>query len=59
MITQTPIVTVIGESDAAGRYWILRTLRDGKYDVLARKYRRRDAAVRAAKRTGYKIQFWK
>ena len=52
------IITVIGERDAKGRLWILRTTENGRMDVLPRKYRRRDAAVRAAKNLGGKVQFW-
>lgn len=54
----TKIITVIGERDAKGRLWILRTTENGRMDVVARKYRRRDAAVRAAKKLGGKVQFW-
>lgn len=54
----TKIITVIGERDAKGRLWILRTTESGRMDVVARKYRRRDAAIRAAKKLGGKVQFW-
>lgn len=54
----TKIITVIGERDAKGRLWILRTTENGRMDVVARKYRRRDAAIRAAKKLGGKVQFW-
>ena len=54
----TKIITVIGERDAKGRLWILRTTDNGRMDVVGRKYRRRDAAIRAAKKLGGKIQFW-
>ena len=54
----TKIVTVIGERDAKGRLWILRTTENGRMDVVSRKYRRRDAAIRAAKKLGGKVQFW-
>jgi len=52
------IITVIGERDAGGRLWILRTTENGRMDVVGRKYRRRDAAIRAAKKLGGKVQFW-
>ena len=55
---QARVITVIGERDAAGRYWILRTTENGRMDVVGRKHRRRDSAVRAAKRLGGKVQFW-
>lgn len=55
---QTKVVTIIGERDSAGRYWILRTTENGRMDVVGRRYRRRDAAVRAAKKLGGKLQFW-
>lgn len=54
----TKIITVIGERDAKGRLWILRTTENGRMDVVSRKYRRRDAAIRAAKKLGGKVQFW-
>ena len=57
-MTAAKIITVIGERDAKGRLWILRTTENGRMDVLPRKYRRRDAAVIAAKKLGGKIQFW-
>ena len=52
------VITVIGERDAKGQLWILRTTENGRMDVVARKYRRRDAAIRAAKKLGGKLQFW-
>ena len=52
------VITVIGERDEKGRYWILRQTEDGRMDVVGRKYRRRVAAVAAAKRLGSKVQFW-
>ena len=52
----TKIITVIGERDAKGRLWILRTTENGRMDVVSRKYRRRDAAIRAAKKLGGKVQ---
>jgi hypothetical protein len=54
----TKIITVIGERDEKGRLWILRTTDNGRMDVLPRKFRRRDAAVRAAQKIGGKVQFW-
>ncbi len=54
----TKIITVIGERDEKGRYWILRQTENGRMDVVGRKYRRRLAAVTAAKRLGGKVQFW-
>lgn len=55
---QAKVITVIGERDDGGRYWILRTMENGRMDVVRRRFRRRDAAIRAAKRLGGKVQFW-
>ena len=55
---ETRIVTLIGERDLKGRYWILRTTENGRMDVVGRRYRRREVALRAAKKLGGKIQFW-
>ena len=54
----TKIITVIGERDAKGKLWILRTTQNGRMDVVGRKYRRRDAASRAANKNASKNQFW-
>lgn len=51
-------ITVIGERDASGRYWILRITENGRMDVVNSRFRRRDTAIRAAKRLGGKVQFW-
>jgi hypothetical protein len=52
------VITVIGERDDKGRYWILRQTENGRMDVVGRKYRSRTAAVAAAKKIGGKVQFW-
>lgn len=52
------IITIIGERDAKGRFWILRTTENGRMDVVGRKHRRRDSAIRAAKKLGGTVQFW-
>lgn len=58
MATTSVIATVIGERDSSGRYWLVRLTKNGLYDVLPRKFRRRDAAIRAAKTQADKVQFW-
>jgi hypothetical protein len=57
-VMQVKVITIIGERDSSGRYWILRTTENGRMDVVGRKHRRRDLAVRAAKKLGGKIQHW-
>jgi hypothetical protein len=54
----TRVITVIGERDEKGRYWILRQTENGRMDVVGRKYRKRTLAITAAKRLGGKLQFW-
>ena len=58
MATPSVIATVIGERDKSGRYWLVRLTKNGLYDVLPRKFRRRDAAIRTAKTQADKVQFW-
>jgi hypothetical protein len=58
MQVATKVITVIGERDDKGRYWILRQTENGRMDVVGRKYRSRTAAVAAAKKIGGKVQFW-
>jgi hypothetical protein len=57
-VIATKVITVIGERDTKGRYWILRQTENGRMDVVGRKYRRRTSAITAAKRLGGKLQFW-
>lgn len=55
---KTAVTTLIGERDEKGRYWILRRTENGRMDIVGKKYRRRDAAIAAAKKLGGKVQFW-
>lgn len=44
------VITVEGDWDFVGRFWVLRVTQHGRTVSLGRKYRNRGAAARAARK---------